>query len=370
MLYINPVVSVPSMVKADTPILCLNQISKQFDNGSAPAVNQVSFSLNCGDILGLLGASGCGKTTLLRLIAGFEQPQTGSIELAGQRVTGQGMWQPPELRDVGMVFQDYALFPHLTVAKNVAFGLQQRRKKFTAKRIKDLTAEAIARVGLTGLENRYPHELSGGQQQRVALARALAPQPAIVLLDEPLSNLDVQVRLRLRQEIRDILKTSQTTAIFVTHDQEEALSICDYVAVMRQGNIEQVGTPEMLYQAPASRFVAEFVTQANFLPARWQQKGWQTEIGWFPADQQPANPVDRQQTEVMIRQEDLQLVADQTSQVVIHDRQFLGREYRYWLLTPTGQALYVRTPISVALPIGTKVRVSTVIESVHAFAAA
>jgi iron(III) transport system ATP-binding protein len=369
MLYINPVMSVPLMVAADTPILCLNQISKQFDNGSAPAVNQVSFSLNCGDILGLLGASGCGKTTLLRLIAGFEQPQTGNIQLAGQQVTGQGMWQPPELRDVGMVFQDYALFPHLTVGKNVAFGLQQpRRKKITAKRIKDLTAEAIALVGLTGLENRYPHELSGGQQQRVALARALAPQPAIVLLDEPLSNLDVQVRLRLRQEIRDILKTSQTTAIFVTHDQEEALSICDYVAVMRQGNLEQVGTPEMLYQAPASRFVADFVTQANFLPARWQQKGWQTEIGWFAAAQRP--PVDQEQTEVMIRQEDLQLVADQTSQVVIHDRQFLGREYRYWLLTPTGQALYARTPISIALPIGTKVRVSTAIEFVQVFAAA
>ncbi len=369
MAQVAPVMSVPQAFTPDSPILNLDQISKQFENGLAPAVNQVSLSLNCGDILGLLGASGCGKTTLLRLIAGFEQPQAGSIELTGQRVAGQGAWQPPELRNVGMVFQDYALFPHLTVAKNVAFGLQQpRRKRLTTKQMQDLTAEAIALVGLTGLEQRYPHQLSGGQQQRVALARALAPQPAIVLLDEPLSNLDVQVRLRLRQEIRDILKTSRTTAIFVTHDQEEALSICDYVAVMRQGNLEQVGTPEFLYQAPASRFVAEFVTQANFLPARWQRQGWQTEIGWFPADS--ANPVAPAQTEVMIRQEDLQLAEDPTSQVVVHDRQFLGREYRYWLLTPTGKSLYARTSISIALPIGTKVRVSTAIESVRVFSAA
>jgi iron(III) transport system ATP-binding protein len=350
------------------PVLRLTQVSKQFSGSATAAVNQVSLALNCGDILGLLGSSGCGKTTLLRLIAGFEQPQTGSIELAGQYVAGDGAWQPPELRDVGMVFQDYALFPHLTVAKNVAFGLRQSgRKRFSAQRIKDLMAHAIALVGLTGLENRYPHELSGGQQQRVALARALAPQPAIVLLDEPLSNLDVQVRLRLRQEIRDILKTSQTTAIFVTHDQEEALSICDFVAVMQQGNLEQIGTPEVLYQSPTSRFVAEFVTQANFLPAHRHQDGWQTEIGCFQDN--AIAQTSQTKAAVMIRQEDLQVSMDETSSVVIQDRQFLGREYRYSLITSTGQCLYARTPVSVALPIGSRVRLATAIESVQVFAA-
>ena len=350
---------------SNSAILRLDRISQQFPKALNPAVNHVSFTLKQGELLGLLGSSGCGKTTLLRLIAGFDKPQSGTIELAGNLVAGDGAWQPPEARDVGMVFQDYALFPHLTVANNVAFGLQQsRRKKFAPRQIQDLTANAIALVGLTGLESRYPHELSGGQQQRVALARALAPQPSLVLLDEPLSNLDVQVRLRLRQEIRDILKTSQTTAIFVTHDQEEALSMCDLVAVMAQGNLEQLDTPEALYHNPKSRFVAEFVTQANFLSAHWDKEGWQTEIGWFKGDFSGARL--RQRTaqthmspdlaDIMIRQESLQLVTDETSQVVVRGRQFLGREYRYWLVTPSGQAIYARTPITIDLATGTAVR--------------
>ncbi len=177
-------------------ILRLDRVSQQFARTSLPAVNQISLTLRKGELLGLLGSSGCGKTTLLRLIAGFDRPHSGTIELAGETVSGDGTWQPPEQRDVGMVFQDYALFPHLTVGQNVAFGLKQpRRKKFSPQQIQNLTADSIERVGLTGLESRYPHELSGGQQQRVALARALAPQPSLVLLDEPLSNLDVQVRL-------------------------------------------------------------------------------------------------------------------------------------------------------------------------------
>ena len=346
-------------------ILHLDRIYHQFAKSAKPAVNQVSFKLRQGDLLGLLGSSGCGKTTLLRMIAGFERPQSGAIELAGQTVADQSIWQPPERRDVGMVFQDYALFPHLTVAKNIAFGLEQpRRKRFSAKQIQHLVADAIALVSLTGLEKRYPHELSGGQQQRVALARALAPQPALVLLDEPLSNLDVQVRLRLRQEIRDILKTSQTTAIFVTHDQEEALSMCDLVAVMSDGNLEQIGTPEDIYQNPKSRFVAEFVTQANFLPAHWEDDGWQTEIGWFESERPDRSP---DHAAVMIRQEELQLIADSSSPVMIRDRQFLGREYRYWLVTPSGQDIYARTAMSVNLVSGTMVRLSVESKLIRVF---
>jgi iron(III) transport system ATP-binding protein len=359
---------------SDSAILRVDRVSQRFDRAAAPAVDRVSFTLQQGDLLGLIGASGCGKTTLLRTIAGFDRPQSGTIELAGQIVAGDGVWLPPERRDVGMVFQDYALFPHLAVAKNVAFGLQQsRRQKFSAKQIQDLTAESIALVGLTGLELRYPHELSGGQQQRVALARALAPQPALVLLDEPLSNLDVQVRLRLRQEIRDILKTSQTTAIFVTHDQEEALSMCDLIAVMNAGNLEQIGKSEALYQTPQSRFVAEFVTQANFLPARWENDGWQTEIGWFKGEdlgdlERASAPPKGGRAEVMICQEALQLVADETSQIKIRDRQFLGREYRYWLITPSGQAIYARTSIDVDLATGTAVRLVVANDAIRVFA--
>src|SRR4028119_1374305 len=194
-------------------ILHLEGVTKQYAQAASPAVASVTLTLHQGDILGLLGPSGCGKTTLLRLIAGFEQLQAGTIALAGKTVASVNMSVPPEQRDIGMVFQDYALFPHLTVAKNVAFGLRNLGKQ-QPNEIQKRTAEAIALVGLTGLEKRYPHELSGGQQQRVALARALAPRPALILLDEPLSNLDVQVRLRLRHEVRSILKETGTSAIF------------------------------------------------------------------------------------------------------------------------------------------------------------
>ncbi|WP_421658765.1 ABC transporter ATP-binding protein [Leptothermofonsia sp. ETS-13] len=346
-------------------ILQLENISKQFSPNLPPAVSSVSLTLHQGDILGLLGPSGCGKTTLLRLIAGFERPQAGIITLAEQIVADSRRWLPPERRDVGMVFQDYALFPHLTVASNVAFGLKNRRRfrRYSPKQVNHQVEQAIALVGLQGLENRYPHELSGGQQQRVALARAIAPQPALILLDEPLSNLDVQVRLRLRQEVRHILKQTGTSAIFVTHDQEEALSICDRVAVIRHGKIEQLDTPEMIYQEPASRFVAEFVTQANFLPAHWNGQGWETEVGCFRVQagetgNGKAEPSSISLVELMIRQEDIQLEPDEAGEVVVRDRQFLGREYRYSLVGSSGLELQARTTVEQSLPIGSRVRLS------------
>ncbi|MDX2273765.1 MAG: ABC transporter ATP-binding protein [Cyanobacteriota bacterium] len=325
-------------------------VSKWFSSQGKPAVADVSFQLPKGDLLGLLGPSGCGKTTLLRLIAGFEQPQTGRICLGDQQVAGVGIWIPPERRDVGLVFQDFALFPHLTVAENVGFGLTTRQTE--TKRRQKRIHEVLELVALQGLDKRYPHELSGGQQQRVALARALAPHPAVILLDEPLSNLDVQVRLYLREEIRKVLKQTGTSGIFVTHDQEEALAISDWVAVMSDGRIEQLDSPENIYWQPTSRFVAEFVTQANFLPATWQGSHWQTEVGNFPA-QGEATVLSG---EVMIRQEDLLLQPDPDGRVVIRDRQFLGREYAYCLATGTGRELHVRSCRSLA--VGSRVQLS------------
>jgi iron(III) transport system ATP-binding protein len=340
------------------PILQLHQVTRQFSRRVQPAVCAVSLSVQPGDLLALLGPSGCGKTTLLRLIAGFEPLQEGTIDIAEQRVAGEGQWVPPEQRGVGMVFQDYALFPHLTVRQNVEFGLGNRYSR--VERFKDV----LAIVRLEGMENRYPHQLSGGQQQRVALARALAPNPALILLDEPLSNLDVQVRLRLRQELRTILKTAGASAVFVTHDQEEALSIADQVAVMCQGCLEQIGTPEQLYQQPASRFVAEFVTQANLIPAQRQGCVWHTEIGDIPIAKINSSS---DTADLMVRQEDLILTPDDTSSIVIGDRQFLGREYSYMLYLPSKRPVIARTPITTCLDINTPVQVAIAAEKIQTY---
>ncbi|MGF1481208.1 MAG: ABC transporter ATP-binding protein [Cyanophyceae cyanobacterium] len=342
-------------------LLYLENITKKFAAPAAPALDNVSLTLNQGELLGLLGPSGCGKTTLLRILAGFEHPSAGTVQLAGQIVSSAHRWVPPEKRHTGMVFQDYALFPHLTVARNIAFGLrgsaQQKQKR---------VAEVLALVGLSELEKRYPHQLSGGQQQRVALARALAPQPAMMLLDEPLSNLDVQVRQRLRQEVRRILKAAHTSAIFVTHDREEALAISDRVAVMRQGRIEQIGTPEELYAHPTSRFVAEFVTGANFLTATRSGERWQTELGeWLLPTASHLNG--SKDSELMLRQEDIVLIPDDSSPVRIVERQFLGREYRYCLEIPSGKHLYARTTANIRLPEGISVRLVVNPQSLKVF---
>jgi len=221
----------------------LEGVTKRF--GDVSAVRDASLDVAGGEILALLGPSGCGKTTLLRTIAGFERPDAGTIEVGGRVVAGAA-WAPPEARGVGMVFQDYALFPHLTVAENVGFGLARRDR---ATRVPAL----LALVDLCGLGARYPHELSGGQQQRVALARALAPAPRVVLLDEPWSNVDPQLRAELRAEVSAVLRPLHVTAILVTHDREEAFSVADRIALMRDGSIVQVGTPEELYFAPVDR---------------------------------------------------------------------------------------------------------------------
>src|SRR5687767_2678968 len=230
--------------------------------GKQEVVRGLSFSLARGAIGCLLGPSGCGKTTVLRCIAGFEGIREGEIRLAGKLVSGHGVMVPPEHRRVGMVFQDYALFPHLPVSGNIAFGLHAAPAAERAARV----AELAQLVGLSASLDKYPHEISGGQQQRVALVRALAPQPELLLLDEPFSNLDVQLRERLSLEVRDIIKQQNATAILVTHEQHEAFNIADVVGLMSRGTIEHWDTPYSLYHEPATRFVADFIGQGAFLP--------------------------------------------------------------------------------------------------------
>jgi iron(III) transport system ATP-binding protein len=246
-------------------------ISKKF--GDVQAVWDVDLEAPRGGIVALLGPSGCGKTTVLRMIAGFETPETGEVLIGGREVCGNGRALGPEKRRVGMVFQEGALFPHLTVEQNVAYGLGRREDK------EDRIAQVLGLVGLTEHRERMPHQLSGGQQQRVALARALAPEPEILLLDEPFSNLDPSLREQVRADTLEIIRQSRVTAVFVTHDQDEALLIGDTVAVMRDGRVEQAASPEVIFHRPTSEFVAQFIGTADFLPAELDGEELTTEIG-------------------------------------------------------------------------------------------
>ncbi|MDE2640746.1 MAG: ABC transporter ATP-binding protein, partial [Chloroflexota bacterium] len=271
------------MTDTATPALDCRGLRKSF--GGVQAVQDVSFDVRPGEILALLGPSGCGKTTTLRLIAGFERADAGAVRIGGHTVVDERLSLPPEARRVGMVFQDYALFPHLTVGANVQYGLDApagRAEGLGAKLSRaaaryvpyapapadDRVREALALVSLGDMADRYPHELSGGEAQRVALARALAPRPELILLDEPFSNLDTRLRASVRAEVRAILKRAGAAAVFVTHDQEEAFSLADRVGVMWEGRVAQLGTAAEIYRRPATRAVAEFVGDPDFLPGR------------------------------------------------------------------------------------------------------
>jgi iron(III) transport system ATP-binding protein len=320
--------------------------------GQVSALCDLNLTVERGQILAVIGASGCGKTTLLRLLAGFERPDRGSIDIGGRRMAGPGVLVPPEQRQVGMVFQNYALFPHLSVAENVAYGLHQMRPAARAEQVR----HTLRLVGLAEAHARLPHELSGGQQQRVALARALAPSPAIVLLDEPFSNLDASLRRAMRDEVRAMLRvrTSDATAIFVTHDQEEALFMGDHVAVMNAGRIEQVGTPEEIFQRPATRFVAEFMGNTDFLPGEARADGIDTEVGLIP--QRVALPAGTP-VELAVRADDVSLQPDRTSRALILARLFQGAQNLYRVRLPSGRLLHSLQPHTRLWPPGLPVRV-------------
>ena len=309
------------------PVLELSGVVKRF--GSETAVSGVDLTVHEGELLTLLGPSGCGKTTTLRTIAGLDAPTEGVVRVGDRVVAGEGDPVPPERRNVGMVFQEFALFPHLTVAENVAFGLEGLDDEATERRVDDL----LDLVGLAAYGERSPGDLSGGQKQRVALARSLAPEPDVLLLDEPFSNLDVRLRVEMREEVRRILKAAGVTAVSVTHDQEEALSISDRVAVMHDGAVEQVAAPGELFEHPESRFVASFIGQAAFLPARVEADTIETAIGTFPrtllkgmTDEYVGADVD-----VLVRPDDLRAVPSEerrTDGRVVR-RQYTGPSFVY-----------------------------------------
>ncbi len=321
-------------------------LSKSF--ADTPAVIDLDLTVAAGEIVALLGPSGCGKTTTLRLIAGFEVPDAGSLAIAGVPVAGGGVWVPAERRRVGMVFQNYALFPHLSVGENVAYGLPRGAGR------PEQVQHALDLVGLGELATRMPHELSGGQQQRVALARALAPQPTVLLMDEPFSNLDAGRRVQIREEVRVILKTTGAAVVFVTHDQEEALFMGDRVAVLDAGRLAQIDTPEQVFQAPATRFVAEFLGQTDFLPGHITAAGVVTEIGLL--DQHPALAMDTW-VEVAFRADDVALFPDATATAYIEARLFKGAYNVYRVRLASGRVVHSLQAHTLQLTPGTPVRV-------------
>lgn len=317
--------------------------------GAKPVVQEVSFAVAEGDIACLLGPSGCGKTTLLRAIAGFEPVLAGRIALAGSVVSSAEGGVPPERRQLGIVFQDYALFPHLGVADNVSYGLRGMDAVALNRRV----AECLELVGLAGLESRYPHELSGGQQQRVALARAMAPQPSLLLIDEPFSNLDTALRERLAQELRQILKAAGVTAVLVTHDQQEAFAMADVIGVLRDGRLLQWGDADALYHRPANRFVAEFIGQGSLLPVTQERGRVVTELGSFAVAGEGAW--------LLLRPNQVVMGETGDAKAVVEHKAFRGMDILYTLRLASGQRLLSAAPNDAGYVVGDSVHASLLV---------
>jgi iron(III) transport system ATP-binding protein len=327
--------------------LAIERLSVSYPGTLQPTVDGLSLQLDRGAIGCLLGASGCGKTTVLRALAGFLQPSHGSIHLDGRRLADACGSVAPERRNIGMVFQDFALFPHLTVAENIAFGLG----KLAGGKRQERVSQMLALTNLQTEARRYPHELSGGQQQRVALARALAPQPALLLLDEPFSSLDVELRERLSLEVRAILKATGTTAILVTHDQREAFAVSDMIGVMSHGRIEQWDTAYNLYPRPATRYVADFVGEGVFVPGTqidsvmMEHSHVQTELGFItPPDICSHRHLGARSVDVLLRPDDVVHDDEAPMKATVIRKAFRGAEFLYTLRLPSGSEVLALVP--------------------------
>ncbi|HKU48142.1 MAG TPA: ABC transporter ATP-binding protein [Burkholderiales bacterium] len=327
--------------------------------GDHEVVAGLDFSLAHGAIGCLLGPSGCGKTTVLRCIAGFETLREGEIRIGGRAVSGPGVMLAPEKRRIGMVFQDYALFPHLTVAANIAFGLHAAAAAERDARVRELAAL----VGLTATLQKYPHEISGGQQQRVALARALAPRPELLLLDEPFSHLDVDLREHLSAEVRGIIKASGATAVLVTHDQQEAFAMADEIGILHKGRIQQWDSPYNLYHRPANRFVADFVGQGVFLPAR-PLNGHQLEIELGVLQGEAGGTAN---VEVLLRPDDVVHDDAAPTQAEVVHKAFRGAEILYTLRLQSGRKVLALVPSHHNHALGEKIGIRLDVDHVVAF---
>ncbi|EXJ22589.1 Ferric iron ABC transporter, ATP-binding protein [Alkalibacterium sp. AK22] len=332
----------------------INNLTKRFGGNLAPAVNQVSFSINKGEIVSLLGPSGCGKTTALRMIAGFENPCEGTIQIDKEYIVSESSVTPAEKRGIGMVFQEHALFPHMTVAKNIMFGLKHMKRSQKIQRVKEM----LELVELEDYAESVPSRLSGGQQQRVAIARALAPRPHVILLDEPFSNIDAGLREKMRYDISAILKKANATAIIVTHDQKDAFAVADKIVVMKEGMIQQVSTPKELYRCPSNCFVAQFVGKTNLLQGIVDSTGTgiETSVGTF--DQMPA-VLQSPHSKVMlsIRPENIS-VSETGRYSGFVDRIVYGGDSQEIHLTAEGHRGLAPTPLLINAPISFDIEVN------------
>ncbi len=346
------------------PVLTLDAVTTTFDGNAA--VEDVSLQVRDGELLTIIGPSGCGKTTLLRTIAGLERPDVGRVSIEGETVSGPERFVQPENRDVGLVFQDFALFSHLSVAENVGFGIDDWPAAERAARVEEL----LELVGLAGAGDRSPTDLSGGQKQRVALARALAPEPTVLLLDEPFSSLDRDLRERMRAEVSRILRAAEVTTVFVTHDQTEALSMSDRVAVLYTGSLEQVGRPETVFTDPASRVVAEFLGTPTFLAGTVETDRVSTAIGPIGRDQLPGLEDRSPGTciDVIVRPDDLlvEAVPESAADGVVRHRSYEGSTIRYRVVLGTGTTVQAMHNHTSGVALGDPVAVRLVAD--HEFA--